>query len=158
MFARTYAPSQVPKAVKAWKHSLVSKRKGKQAAALSDPSAQPDEFTEGFEEALAREQQGRAAPLQSEGNLPLIDANGDGDAMFGGEVETEQHAAFDAGEEPAYDAPGSDAYDSFAHQEQGHLVNGFSHTPGQTNGINAHRQCFVLAISMLYLTLFDCRA
>ncbi|BGP53614.1 hypothetical protein JCM8202_002538 [Rhodotorula sphaerocarpa] len=62
IFARTYAPSQAPKAVRQWKKQLEGAKKGKQASAIADPTEHPDEFAEGWEEALARERAGPAAP------------------------------------------------------------------------------------------------
>lgn len=55
MFARTYAPAQVPEAVKAWQGDLQAKKRAKVAAAIADPSANPELFEEGWEEALQRE-------------------------------------------------------------------------------------------------------
>ena len=56
LFSRTFAPSQTPKAVQAWRKTLEAAKKPKQAAALADPSEQPDEFAEGWAAALQREQ------------------------------------------------------------------------------------------------------
>ena len=55
MFARTYAPSKAPEAVKAWQSELQAKKRTKLAAAVADPSANPELFEEGWEEALQRE-------------------------------------------------------------------------------------------------------
>ncbi|KAM0745592.1 Coatomer, beta' subunit [Meredithblackwellia eburnea MCA 4105] len=55
LFARTYAPSQTPKAVKSWRKGLEAAKKPKQASAIADPSEQPEEFGEGWNEALKRE-------------------------------------------------------------------------------------------------------
>lgn len=55
MFARTYAPAQVPEAVKAWQGDLQAKKRAKVAAAIADPSVNPELFEEGWEEALQRE-------------------------------------------------------------------------------------------------------
>ena len=54
MFARTYAPRLVGKSVAQWKSSLETAKRPKLAAALADPDAQPDEFVEGWSDALAR--------------------------------------------------------------------------------------------------------
>lgn len=54
LFARTYAPSQVPRAVLAWKTEVIGAKKQKQADAIADPSVDSGEFAE-WEEALARE-------------------------------------------------------------------------------------------------------
>ena len=55
MFARTYAPSKAPEAVQAWRGELEAKKRTKLAAAVADPSANPELFEEGWEEALQRE-------------------------------------------------------------------------------------------------------
>ena len=55
MFARTYAPSKVPEAVKAWKGDLQSKNRGKLAAAIADPVENPDLFEEGLKDAVTGE-------------------------------------------------------------------------------------------------------
>ncbi|KAF8642799.1 hypothetical protein AX16_009432 [Volvariella volvacea WC 439] len=55
LFARTYAPSQAPKAVEAWKKDLTSKKRPKIAAGVADPVKNGDLFEEGWEEALERE-------------------------------------------------------------------------------------------------------
>ncbi|KAF8886974.1 coatomer protein [Infundibulicybe gibba] len=57
LFARTYAPSQAPKAVDAWKESLTSKNRPKIAAGIAHPGTQAELFEEGWEDALAREGQ-----------------------------------------------------------------------------------------------------
>ncbi|OSC97980.1 coatomer beta [Trametes coccinea BRFM310] len=69
MFARTYAPSKAPEAVKAWRADLQAKNRTKLAAAVADPSENPELFEEGWEEALQREA-GAPAP-----EAPLV--NGD---------------------------------------------------------------------------------
>ena len=55
MFARTYAPSKVPEAVQAWRGELQAKKRTKLAAAVADPTANPELFEEGWEEALQHE-------------------------------------------------------------------------------------------------------
>ncbi|KAF8498938.1 coatomer beta [Hysterangium stoloniferum] len=57
LFARTYAPSQVPKAVKAWKTGLVSAGKKKISDVIADPRENADLFEEGWENALVQERQ-----------------------------------------------------------------------------------------------------
>ena len=69
MFARTYAPSKAPEAVKAWRGDLQAKNRPKLATAVADPSENPELFEEGWEEALQREAGGPAS------ESPL--ANGD---------------------------------------------------------------------------------
>ena len=56
-FARTYAPSQASKAVAAWKSDLVAKGRSKIANTIADPSTKSEMFEEGWEAALAREQE-----------------------------------------------------------------------------------------------------
>ena len=65
MFARTYAPSKVPEAVRAWRGDLQAKNRAKLAGAVADPSSNPEMFEEGWEEALQREASAPApgAPL-----------------------------------------------------------------------------------------------
>ncbi|CCM00473.1 uncharacterized protein FIBRA_02506 [Fibroporia radiculosa] len=53
MLARTYAPSKVPEAVQAWKTEL--KAKPKLATAIAHPTDSPELFEEGWQEAVARE-------------------------------------------------------------------------------------------------------
>jgi len=55
LFSRTYAPSQAPKAVQAWKTELVAKNRPKIAEAVADPSTKPELFEEGWEGVLAAE-------------------------------------------------------------------------------------------------------
>jgi coatomer subunit beta' len=57
IFARTYAPSQVPRAIAAWKSDLVDKGRSKIANMIADPSTNPELFEEGWEAALAKEQE-----------------------------------------------------------------------------------------------------
>jgi coatomer subunit beta' len=54
LFARTYAPSQAPKAVEAWKADL--KARPKIAASIAEPTANSDLFEEGWSDALSKEQ------------------------------------------------------------------------------------------------------
>ncbi|KAK0243454.1 coatomer protein [Armillaria nabsnona] len=58
LFARTYAPSQVPKAVDAWQGDLKTKNRPKIAASVAHPSANADLFEEGWKDALAKESAG----------------------------------------------------------------------------------------------------
>ena len=59
LFARTYAPSQTSRAVGQWRSMLEGAKKGKQAAAIADPGEQAEEFGEGWEDALRREEEVR---------------------------------------------------------------------------------------------------
>ncbi|KAF9463704.1 coatomer protein [Collybia nuda] len=75
LFARTYAPSQAPKAVSAWKEELLSKNRPKIAASVADPSTNPELFEEGWEEALASSKDVRARqPSEGEDGV-LVDAS-----------------------------------------------------------------------------------
>jgi coatomer subunit beta' len=47
IFARTYAPSQVPTTVAAWKSDLVAKGRSKIANMIADPSTNPELFEDG---------------------------------------------------------------------------------------------------------------
>ncbi|KAK0447642.1 coatomer protein [Armillaria borealis] len=58
LFARTYAPSQVPKAVDAWQADLKAKNRPKIAASVAHPSANADLFEEGWKDALGKESAG----------------------------------------------------------------------------------------------------
>ncbi|KAK0230129.1 coatomer protein [Armillaria fumosa] len=58
LFARTYAPSQVPKAVDAWQADLKTKNRPKIAASVAHPSTNADLFEEGWKDALAKESAG----------------------------------------------------------------------------------------------------
>lgn len=86
LFARTYAPSQTSRAVGQWRSMLEGAKKGKQAAAIADPGEQAEEFGEGWEDALRREEEVRRG-------VPLID------------LGVEQLSLEEAGEE-AVDAAG----------------------------------------------------
>ncbi|KAK0190304.1 coatomer protein [Armillaria mellea] len=55
LFARTYTPSQVPKAVDAWQADLKTKNRPKIAASVAHPSTNADLFEEGWKDALAKE-------------------------------------------------------------------------------------------------------
>lgn len=55
LFARTYTPSLVPKAVERWKRSLEESGKGKIAMKIAHPDEHPTLFDEGWSEALERE-------------------------------------------------------------------------------------------------------
>ncbi|KAF7356710.1 Coatomer subunit beta' [Mycena venus] len=78
LFARTYAPSQAPKAVDAWHAELEAKKRPKIAAAVAHPNKNADLFEEGWEDALALEQgQEPSSPASrpmSEGDGVLVDA------------------------------------------------------------------------------------
>lgn len=58
LFARTYAPSSVPAAVKSWKKSLEADGKSKLAESLADPETDGDRFEEGWAQALEKEKNG----------------------------------------------------------------------------------------------------
>ncbi|POV98116.1 hypothetical protein PSTT_14629 [Puccinia striiformis] len=57
LFARTYAPSQVPKAVERWKSSLDEAGKAKISMKIANPDEHSDLFDEGWSQALAREKE-----------------------------------------------------------------------------------------------------
>ncbi|PPR04845.1 hypothetical protein CVT24_007233 [Panaeolus cyanescens] len=57
IFARTYGPSHASKALAAWKAELTSKGRSKLAATIADPAVNQDLFTEGWEAALAKEEE-----------------------------------------------------------------------------------------------------
>ncbi|KAF9034097.1 coatomer protein [Panaeolus papilionaceus] len=61
IFARTYGPSHAPKALAAWKAELTSKGRSKLAATIADPAVNADLFEEGWEDALAKEEELYAA-------------------------------------------------------------------------------------------------
>ncbi|KAG2741564.1 hypothetical protein P692DRAFT_20822239 [Suillus brevipes Sb2] len=67
LFARTYAPSEVPKVVDVWRDELRTKNKGKIAWSIAHPSEHAELFEEGWEEALVRKAGGP------------VDVNGDYD-------------------------------------------------------------------------------
>ncbi|EIM88049.1 coatomer protein [Stereum hirsutum FP-91666 SS1] len=71
MFARTYAPSHVPRVVEAWRGDLKAKNRPKIAAAIASPDEQADLFEEGWEEALRREEQGGDEPAADEQDSPV---------------------------------------------------------------------------------------
>lgn len=56
LFARTYAPSQVPPTVEIWKSDLISKGRSRLADTIANPGDEPERFEEGWEEVLAREE------------------------------------------------------------------------------------------------------
>lgn len=64
-FARTYAPTKAPEAIRAWRADLEAKKRTKLANAVADPTVNPELFEEGWEEALQRETSALApgAPL-----------------------------------------------------------------------------------------------
>ncbi|KII94541.1 hypothetical protein PLICRDRAFT_169285 [Plicaturopsis crispa FD-325 SS-3] len=62
LFARTYAPSQTPKAVDAWRADLTAKGRPKIAAGIANPTDNADLFEEGWSDALARDQVAGLAP------------------------------------------------------------------------------------------------
>lgn len=71
LFARTYAPSLAPKAAEAWKADLVGKKRPKIAVSIADPSSTPELFEEGWEQALATEEQVKQASQEG----VLVDAS-----------------------------------------------------------------------------------
>jgi coatomer subunit beta' len=71
IFARTYAPSQVPRAVAAWKSDLASNRPNM----IVDPSINPELFEEGWEAAIAKEQEAVSSCEPSNTNPAPIEAN-----------------------------------------------------------------------------------
>ncbi|GAA5856561.1 hypothetical protein JCM9279_005499 [Rhodotorula babjevae] len=64
LFARTYAPSEAGRAVKGWRALLEQAKKPKQASALADPDEDPQEFVEGWAEALERQRAGAQPQLE----------------------------------------------------------------------------------------------
>ncbi len=68
LFARTYAPSAVPAAIKTWKTSLETAGKGKLAESLADPETDAERFEEGWEAALQAEQSGGVKAAPANGN------------------------------------------------------------------------------------------
>ncbi|KAF5321563.1 hypothetical protein D9619_000091 [Psilocybe cf. subviscida] len=67
IFARMYKPSAAPQAVAAWKAELTAKSRSKIANTIADPAENSELFKEGWEAALAKEEEALAA--SSEGNL-----------------------------------------------------------------------------------------
>ncbi|KAL5529865.1 SEC27 [Sanghuangporus sanghuang] len=72
-FARTYAPSLVPKAVSSWRNELESKGRKKLAATIASPAENPELFSEGWEETLEREKviEAQAPGVSVNGTAPL---------------------------------------------------------------------------------------
>ncbi|KAF8583901.1 coatomer beta [Ramaria rubella] len=62
LFARTYAPSQIPKVVGAWKNGLVADGKKKLASTIANPLENAEVFEEGWEESIAREEKDQELP------------------------------------------------------------------------------------------------
>ncbi|KAF5321445.1 hypothetical protein D9619_000081 [Psilocybe cf. subviscida] len=60
MFARTYKPSAAPQAVAAWKAELAAKSRSKIANTIADPAENSELFEEGWEVALAKEEEALA--------------------------------------------------------------------------------------------------
>ncbi|VDB90110.1 unnamed protein product [Peniophora sp. CBMAI 1063] len=73
LFARTYVPSKVPAVVDAWRDELKSKNRPKIAAAIASPTEQAELFEEGWENALAGEQQGGAPALNGRAESTDVD-------------------------------------------------------------------------------------
>jgi len=72
LFARTYAPNLVPKAVDAWKADLTSKKRPKIAASVAHPNVNPELFEEGWEQALASGSPSSRQLLEEESSAPAI--------------------------------------------------------------------------------------
>ncbi len=82
LFARTYAPSAAPSAVKSWKKNLEAEGKPKLAQSLADPETDADKFEENWEQALETEKNGgvrvnghaeaKAAPMEETEEKGLI--------------------------------------------------------------------------------------
>ncbi|BGP29737.1 Coatomer subunit beta' [Rhodotorula toruloides] len=89
LFARTYAPSQAPRALKAWKKQLEAAKKPKQANALADPEANPEEFGD-WNEALERERS-RPPPGSEQPDLVQFGEEERGVDEREGEVAYGQH-------------------------------------------------------------------
>ncbi|KIM61439.1 hypothetical protein SCLCIDRAFT_121865 [Scleroderma citrinum Foug A] len=64
LFARTYAPSEVPRAVDAWRTELHTKNRAKTAASIAHPGENGVLFEEGWEDALGREAELRVPRAQ----------------------------------------------------------------------------------------------
>ena len=73
LFARTYAPSQVSRVVKAWKADLEGKKRAKIAAGIADPE-EDGELFENWAAAMQAEQQGAVA---QQPELVSIDSTAD---------------------------------------------------------------------------------
>ena len=74
LFARTYAPSQASRVVKAWKADLAEKKRHKIAAGIADPEDADEggeELFENWAEALQAEREGKKAdhPAREEKDL-----------------------------------------------------------------------------------------
>ena len=74
LFARTYAPSQASRVVKAWKADLAEKKRHKIAAGIADPEDADEggeELFENWQEALQAEREGKKAdhPAREEKDL-----------------------------------------------------------------------------------------
>ena len=74
LFARTYAPSQASRVVKAWKADLAEKKRHKIAAGIADPEDADEggeEVFENWQEALQAEREGKKAdhPAREEKDL-----------------------------------------------------------------------------------------
>ena len=73
LFARTYAPSQVSRVVKAWKADLEVKKRGKVAAAIADPE-DDEELFDGWSDALQAEKRGLSQQPLEEDHIRIDDA------------------------------------------------------------------------------------
>ena len=70
IFARTYAPSQVPRIIAVWKSDLVTNGRSKIANTIADPSVNPELFEEGWEATLAKAQEA-VSPCKSSKTSPV---------------------------------------------------------------------------------------
>lgn len=73
LFARTYAPSQTSRVVKAWKADLESKKRAKIAAGIADPEDGAELF-EDWSEALSAEQHGGVKQELEQDHVGVDDA------------------------------------------------------------------------------------
>lgn len=90
LFARTYAPSKVPEAVRAWKGELEAKGRGKLSAPIAHPEEHVELFEEGWEEALKHEKEGSAAVPPPP--APVVNVNGN---LMNGTSEGELNVTLD---------------------------------------------------------------
>lgn len=79
MFARTYAPSKVPEAVRAWRADLDAKGRAKLSAAIAHPEEHAELFEEGWEEALKHEKEGVVPVVVAAAATPLVNGTSGGE-------------------------------------------------------------------------------
>lgn len=94
LFSRTFAPSQTPRSVKAWRKTLEVAKKPKQASALADPEEQPEEFSEGWEIALEKEREIKSEEERRSAGLEFESV--DGPALIEVEVEDYENGHVEA--------------------------------------------------------------